>query len=63
MIELEPPIPRLILEINVSELLPVVVAHDKAGGLLFDRPRRREAAREGMDLREGSTYRKQPGKR
>ena len=37
--------PRLILEIDVSELLAVVVAHDKAGVVEFlDRPRRREAA-------------------
>jgi hypothetical protein len=36
--------PRLILEIDIGELLSVVVAHDEAGGLFFDRPRRREAA-------------------
>jgi hypothetical protein len=29
---------------NPVELSPVVVAHDEAGGLLLDRPRRREAA-------------------
>jgi hypothetical protein len=34
----------LLLEINVSELLAAMVNHDKAGGLLFDRPGRREAA-------------------
>ena len=32
------------LEIDVSELLPVVVAHHVAGGLLLDGPGRREAA-------------------
>jgi hypothetical protein len=36
--------PRLILEIDIRELLPVVVAHDKAGVQLFDGPGRREAA-------------------
>jgi hypothetical protein len=34
----------LILEIDIGELLAVVIAHDKAGGLLLDRPGRREAA-------------------
>jgi hypothetical protein len=33
---------RLILEIDVSELLAVGVAHDKAGFQLLDRPGRRE---------------------
>jgi hypothetical protein len=37
--------PGLILKINIGELLPVVIGHDKAGGLLLDSPRRREAAR------------------
>jgi hypothetical protein len=32
--------PRLILEIDIGELLPVVIADDKAGGLFLDRPRR-----------------------
>jgi len=36
--------PWLFLEIDVSELLPVVVADDEAGGLFFDRPGRQEAA-------------------
>jgi hypothetical protein len=36
--------PRLILKIDVGELLPVLVAHDKAGVLLFNGPRRRETA-------------------
>ena len=44
------PSPRLILEINVRKLLTVVVAHDKAGGLFFDRPGRREAAGSFSDL-------------
>ena len=35
---------RLILKINASELLAVVIAHDEARFLFFDRPRRREAA-------------------
>jgi hypothetical protein len=35
---------RLFLEIDVSKLLAVVVAHDKARLLLFDRPGRRQAA-------------------
>ena len=35
---------RLIFEIDIRELLAVVVAHDKAGGLFFDSPGRREAA-------------------
>src|SRR5262249_53908626 len=35
---------RLILEIDISELLSVVVADDEVGGLLLDGPRRREAA-------------------
>jgi hypothetical protein len=29
---------------NVAQRLPVVVAHDKARGLFFDGPRRRETA-------------------
>jgi hypothetical protein len=29
---------------DVSELLAIVVAHDEAGGLFFDKPGRREAA-------------------
>jgi hypothetical protein len=36
--------PGLILEIDIGERLPIVVAHDKAGGLFLDGPRRREAA-------------------
>jgi hypothetical protein len=36
--------PRLILEIDIGELLPVLVTHDKAGVQFFDKPRRREAA-------------------
>jgi hypothetical protein len=36
--------PRLILEIDKGKLLAVVVADDKAGFQLIDRPRRREAA-------------------
>jgi hypothetical protein len=35
---------RLILEIDISKLLAVAVAHDKAGGLFVNEPRRREAA-------------------
>jgi hypothetical protein len=35
---------RLLLEIDIGELLSVVVAHDKAGAQLLDRPERREAA-------------------
>jgi hypothetical protein len=38
------PVARLILEIDIGELLSVVIAHDKARGLFFDRPRWREAA-------------------
>ena len=33
--------PRLVLEIDIGELLAVVVAHDKAGFLFFARPGRR----------------------
>ena len=33
---------RLILEIDVGKLLPVVVTHREAGLLFFDGPRRRE---------------------
>jgi len=36
--------PRFILEIDIGDLLPIGVAHDKASGLLVDRARRREAA-------------------
>jgi hypothetical protein len=36
--------PRLILEIDIRELLPVVIADDKAGLQFLDGPRRREAA-------------------
>jgi hypothetical protein len=36
--------PRLVLEINIGELLSVVIADDKTGGLFLDRPRRRKAA-------------------
>jgi hypothetical protein len=36
--------PRLILEIDVSERLSVVVAHEETRGLFLDGPRRREAA-------------------
>jgi hypothetical protein len=36
--------PRLILEIDVGERLPVVVAHDEASVGLVGGPRRREAA-------------------
>jgi hypothetical protein len=35
--------PRLVLEINIRDLL-IVVAHDKASGLFLDGPGRREAA-------------------
>jgi hypothetical protein len=38
-------LPRLILEIDIGERLPVVVAHDKAGVLFVNGPRQREAAR------------------
>jgi hypothetical protein len=34
---------RLLLEIDVGELLAVVVTDNKARFLFFDRPRRREA--------------------
>jgi hypothetical protein len=34
---------RLILEIDIRKLLPVVIADDKAGGLFLDGPRRQEA--------------------
>ena len=34
---------RLVLEINVSKLLTVAVAHDEAGVQFLDRPRRRES--------------------
>ena len=36
--------PRLFLEIDIGERLPVVIAHHEAGGLFFDRLRRLEAA-------------------
>jgi hypothetical protein len=32
-----------LFEIDVGKLLAVVIAHDEAGGLFFDDPRRREA--------------------
>jgi hypothetical protein len=35
---------RLVLEIDIGERLPVVVADDKAGGLFFDDPGWREGA-------------------
>jgi hypothetical protein len=35
---------RQRLEALVSKRLPAVVAHNEAGGLFFDRPRRRETA-------------------
>jgi len=34
---------RLIVEVDIGELLAAVVAHDEARVLLFDGPRRREA--------------------
>jgi hypothetical protein len=37
--------PRLILEIDIRELLSVVVAHDETGVESFDGPGRREPAR------------------
>jgi hypothetical protein len=36
--------PRLILEIDIGELLPVLIAHHEACSLFFDGPRWREAA-------------------
>jgi hypothetical protein len=36
--------PRLVLEIDVSKLLPVVVAHNEAGFPLLETPWRWEAA-------------------
>jgi hypothetical protein len=36
--------PRLILEIDIGELLAILVTHDKAGILLFNGPGRGEAA-------------------
>jgi hypothetical protein len=48
--------PRLILEISIGELLPVLVANDKAGIVVFrDSPRRREAAR-GWDVCYGQRW-------
>jgi hypothetical protein len=48
---------RLILEIHIGELLPVVVAHDKAGWLFLDRPgRREEAMTETLNHRESQVY-------
>jgi hypothetical protein len=41
--------PRLILEIDVGECLPVGVADDEAGVGFFDGPARREAARGGHE--------------
>jgi hypothetical protein len=38
---------RLILEIDIGELLAAVVADDKAGVLFLNRPGRRDAARNG----------------
>ena len=38
------PTPRLILEINIGELLPGAVLHDEACVQFLDKPRRREAA-------------------
>jgi hypothetical protein len=40
--------PRLILKIDIRKRLPVVVAHDKAGVLFLDGPRRREARAENI---------------
>ena len=34
----------LLLEIDIRQLLPAVIFHDKASIQLLDRPRRREAA-------------------
>jgi hypothetical protein len=42
--------PRLILEIDIGELLSVVVADDKAGGLFLDGPRRWESTFSGHGL-------------
>jgi hypothetical protein len=39
------PSPRLILEIDIRELLPGVVNHNKGGTNILDRPGRREAAK------------------
>jgi hypothetical protein len=39
--------PRLILEIDIGELLPGTVAYDKTGVQFLDGPRRREAAEGG----------------
>src|SRR5262249_51218612 len=48
---------RLILEIDIRQLLPVVVAHDKAGVVeFFDRPRRREASRGGHSLTKSPKF-------
>jgi hypothetical protein len=58
MVEVLPFHPRAQQHINrptrrlslLGKLLAVVVAHDKAGGLFFDSPRRREAAGAHGDL-------------
>jgi hypothetical protein len=42
---------RLILEIDIGELLPAVVAHDKGGTNVLDSPRRREAASSHLRIR------------
>jgi hypothetical protein len=36
--------PRLILEIDMRKRFSIVIAHNKAGGVFFDGPRRRKAA-------------------
>ena len=44
-----------VLIIDVAQRLPVSVTHDKAGGLFFDRPRRREAVAGGL-MSYGSNF-------
>jgi hypothetical protein len=47
---LPPSAARLILEIDIRELLSVVIADDKAGGLFLDRSGQREASWLGAAL-------------
>jgi hypothetical protein len=42
---------RLVLEIDIRELLAAVIAHDKTGVQFLDCPRRREAALKALAMK------------
>jgi hypothetical protein len=48
--------PRLLLIINVAELLPGAVRHHESGADVLDRPRRREAVLVFGQLRSGCIF-------